>query len=88
VQGRHHILSIGGDALRDGKYQTNHLIINRVVVFLSANKKASLEQTQNGWSQDALLRTLFLHTIICLNERRNDNLGRYNIFSHHLFCMH
>jgi hypothetical protein len=38
VQGRHHILSIGGDALGDGKYQTNHLIINRVDVFLSANK--------------------------------------------------
>ncbi len=50
--------------------------------------KASLEQTQNGWSQRCTSENPFLHTIICLNERRNDNLGRYNIFSHHLFCMH
>jgi len=57
VQG--HILSIGGDALRDGKYQTNNLIINKGSCVLSANKKQSLEQTQNGWSQDALPRTLF-----------------------------
>jgi hypothetical protein len=42
-----HILSIGGDALRDGKYQTNHLIINRVVVFFLQTK--SKFQTNTKW---------------------------------------
>jgi hypothetical protein len=41
------------------KYQTNHLFINRVVVILSANKSKFATNTQNGWTQDALLRTLF-----------------------------
>jgi hypothetical protein len=58
------ILNIGGDALRDEKYETNHLIINRVVVFFLQTKASSEHKHKNGWTQDALLRTLFFYTLL------------------------